>query len=74
MLCYKDRTWCVWYEQCVSGKRCDAALTPKVREQAEEWWVASGGEPGEAPLSLTEGVAMCFIGKASRRTKKSETR
>ena len=35
MLCYKDKTFCNYYEDCKSGKDCKRALTDEVKEKAE---------------------------------------
>ena len=36
MICYRDRTFCPFYETCKEGKRCSRSLTPRVKEHAEE--------------------------------------
>jgi hypothetical protein len=30
MMCYKDMTFCPFYDKCRDGKSCDRALTDKV--------------------------------------------
>lgn len=32
---YKDMTFCPFYNQCISGKECPRALTPEVKDGAE---------------------------------------
>ena len=52
MICYRDMTFCTFYEGC-GADRCDRALTPEVQEQADRWWGKEGGAPicvfGEKP-------------------------
>lgn len=38
MMCFKDKTFCPFWKECISGIECLAALTPKVEEEAEKWW------------------------------------
>lgn len=35
MMCYRDRTFCQFYDDCKDGNRCVRALTPTIRERAE---------------------------------------
>jgi hypothetical protein len=37
MICYKDITFCTFYEDCKDAKECHRALTPEVIKQANEW-------------------------------------
>ncbi len=37
MLCYRDMTFCTYYEECKDGKDCFRALTPEVIKAAEAW-------------------------------------
>jgi hypothetical protein len=34
MLCYKDRSFCDWYVECVDGWTCPMALTDDVKRGA----------------------------------------
>lgn len=34
MLCYQDRTFCSYYQECVKGKECSRALTEEVERAA----------------------------------------
>ena len=34
MMCYKDKTFCTYYETCQDGKDCFRALTVAVRSEA----------------------------------------
>jgi hypothetical protein len=38
MICYKDRTYCEYYQICQHGSECSRALTDEVREAAHQWW------------------------------------
>lgn len=35
MFCYKDKTFCLFYMECVEGAACDRALTPAVVHEAK---------------------------------------
>ena len=37
MMCYRDRTWCPFWEECKDGQGCDRAMTDKVKADAEKW-------------------------------------
>jgi hypothetical protein len=47
MICYRDRTWCPFYETCNTGATCNRSLTPEVKEAAQRWW---GGKA--APIAV----------------------
>ena len=34
MLCYKDRTFCQYWGDCVEGEGCEDALTQKIKDGA----------------------------------------
>jgi len=38
MICFRDRTFCPFYEDCKYGLACPVALTPQVEEAARAWW------------------------------------
>lgn len=58
VLCYKDMTFCKYYETCKDGKKCHKALTPEVRKKAREWW---GKET--APISVFAEKPECYKGE-----------
>lgn len=37
-MCYKDKTWCNFYKDCVDSKKCHRVLTDKEKLQAIKWW------------------------------------
>ena len=37
MICYRDITLCEFYKNCKNGKKCDRALTDKIKQEAKEW-------------------------------------
>lgn len=37
MICYKDMTFCTFYEDCEYGDKCLRALTDEVKADAERW-------------------------------------
>jgi hypothetical protein len=38
MICYRDMTFCKFYEDCKNGKECNRALTPDILDGAEKWF------------------------------------
>lgn len=36
MFCYRDKTFCVYYKECINGQICDRALTEIVIDKAEK--------------------------------------
>ncbi len=57
MICYRDETFCLAWEDCLHGHDCPLALTPKVEEDAKKWW---GGD--DAPIAMTKQLS-CFESK-----------
>lgn len=55
MMCYQDRTFCPFYQECKSGKTCDRALNAKVILGATKWWGKDG-----APISQFSEKPDCF--------------
>ena len=55
MICYRDKTFCPFYLECIDGKDCTAALTLKVEEDAKKWW----GE-GTPPIAVYLDKPECF--------------
>lgn len=56
MICYKDKTFCPYYKDCLDGTICAIALTEKVIEDAKKWW---GGEG--APIAQFSRKPDCWI-------------
>ena len=52
MLCFKDRTFCPFYDKCVYNKDCERALTPEIWEQAEK---------AGLPISRFAIIPECFV-------------
>jgi hypothetical protein len=55
MICYRDRTFCQYYETCKNGKECDRSLTTKVIDDAEQWWGSK-----DAPICVFGEKPDCF--------------
>lgn len=55
MICYKDKTFCKFYEECALGKDCSRALTPEVIEDATKWL-----ELLDVPISVYLNKPECF--------------
>jgi hypothetical protein len=53
MICYRDKTFCTYYRDCMHGSDCGRALTRKVWEDAQDWWTGfmlKLNVHGEAPI------------------------
>lgn len=57
MLCYKDMTFCIFYEGCTKASTCGRALTTEVKEAADKWW---GSRNGKAPISIFTSIPDCY--------------
>ena len=56
MICYRDKTFCGFYDKCKHGKFCRDALTEEIKEEAVKWW---GGQ--NAPISFyAEPPSKCY--------------
>ena len=60
MFCYRDMTFCTFWEDCALGKDCFRALTPKVREEAEKWAKAAGLKSAPICQYDTKSEPPCF--------------
>ncbi|MDA3856422.1 MAG: hypothetical protein PF569_09255 [Candidatus Woesearchaeota archaeon] len=58
MMCYRDRTFCIFYENCISGATCSKALTEQVKINAVKWW----GDI-DPPIAIYTGEPSCFEDK-----------
>ena len=58
MICYKDKTWCPFWNDCKNGLTCDRALTTETRLAANKWWGTQ-----EAPMCIYGAFPDCFIKK-----------
>jgi len=38
MMCYRDMTFCSFYEDCTGHPACLRALTPAIEYEAKVWW------------------------------------
>ena len=56
---YRDKTFCPFYLECIDGKDCTAALTPKVEEDAKKWWKLISDE-GNSLISIYLNKPECF--------------
>jgi len=46
-MCYKDMTFCPFYESCSHGKKCKRALTQDVIDAAAKWFGKAGAPIAE---------------------------
>ena len=54
MMCYRDKTFCTYYQICKNGYNCDRALTNKVKKEASEWMK-------NPPICVYSDFPECFI-------------
>lgn len=55
MFCYKDMTFCDFYNECSDGIDCNRALTPEVKISAKKWWGSN-----DYPICLFRPRPECF--------------
>ncbi len=55
MMCFRDRTFCNFYNECADGSTCSRALTEKVLQDATKWWGSK-----DAPISMYIEKPKCF--------------
>ena len=55
VICYRDMTFCPYYEGCKNAHDCNRALTPEVREAARKWWGSD-----EAPIAVFTDKPNCW--------------
>ena len=68
MICYKDTTFCTLYKDCKEGNKCEDALTPEVKADAEELW--SGYDSLDScPISIYIYLPKCFNKKKAIKGK-----
>ena len=60
-MCYKDMTFCPFYEDCRDAIECTRPLTPKIRDDAKRWW---GNE--NAPIAVFAEKPDCFRQKIEK--------
>jgi len=66
MICYKDKTFCPFHEECRYGIICADALTEAVLRAAKEWWGNASGDP---PISKYIVRPACFMKKDKETIK-----
>jgi hypothetical protein len=62
MICYKDKTFCSFWERCRDGKECKRALTKECINQAKEWWKQFTNSD-DAPICQYTDKPECFESK-----------
>ena len=55
MMCFRDKTFCPFYEDCSGHPLCGRGLTPAILYDASIWW---GGD--DAPISQFADKPDCF--------------
>jgi len=54
MICYRDRTYCTFYETCDKRSDCSRPLTPQVKADAANWWGSDA-----APIAVFTDKPQC---------------
>jgi hypothetical protein len=54
MMCYRDLTFCPFWDTCKLGDVCGRALTQHIKDEAAKWW----GE--EAPIAEFKEKPVCY--------------
>ena len=58
MICFRDMTFCPFYEDCAKAKDCNRPLTEEVERQAFEWWGSD-----DAPIAQWTEKPDCHVKK-----------
>lgn len=61
-MCYRDRTYCPFWESCVEGKECPRALTSEIIEGANKFGKECGMDGG-FPISRFANYPDCYVGE-----------
>lgn len=59
MMCYRDRTFCQFYEECKVGDTCDRRLDDSVKDGAKKWWGSD-----DPPICTFVDKPICFHDKS----------
>lgn len=55
MMCYRDKTFCQFWQECQKGEDCHRRLDDEVKSKAVKWW---GNE--DAPICTYVDKQECF--------------
>jgi hypothetical protein len=55
MICYRDMTFCPFWENCKNAEDCHRPLTEEVENKAKEWWGKEG-----APICVYVKEPNCY--------------
>ena len=64
MMCYRDITFCPFWEDCASAVKCSRPLTEQVKKAADKWWnsnLEEGDEPEGAPICVFSEKPDCHV-------------
>ena len=60
MMCYRDMTFCSFYEDCSKASDCNRPLTPEVKAAANRWFNGESDTPIAAiPISVFAAKPGC---------------
>lgn len=65
MICFRDKTFCSYWQACTKGETCERALKPEVIVDGTKWW---GSE--DFPIAMYTAKPSCFdpVVKSSNAT------
>lgn len=58
MLCFRDKTFCTYYKDCVDQFDCGRALTQQVKDDAERWGLTL--KMKNAPICMYTDKPECY--------------
>lgn len=59
MMCYRDMTFCTFYEDCKTASTCERPLTEQIKKDAEKWMK-------DAPISMYIDKPECWKHKNTK--------
>jgi hypothetical protein len=64
MICYRDKTFCTYYRDCIHGNGCGCALTREIWDSAQDWWtnfMRDLKQHGKAPICQYAEKPDCHV-------------
>jgi hypothetical protein len=62
MMCFRDMTFCEFFEDCANAKDCHRPLTQEVKDAAARWWKSK-----DAPIATFVSKPECHEEKKDGR-------
>lgn len=61
MVCFRDMTFCEYWQDCAKASACARPLTPEVRAAARKWWGSLNSITDGAPISVFVERPDCHV-------------